>query len=85
MRNGDQWEEFCRVKVILHVQYQSFKQLTGNNNIAWSTLYNQHVDTINADPNDILGDPVANEDDLGKDETQDNLLEDLEDEGKEEL
>ncbi|GBC48412.2 ATP-dependent DNA helicase PIF1 [Rhizophagus irregularis DAOM 181602=DAOM 197198] len=30
LRNGDQWAEFCRVKVILHVPHRSIKQLNGN-------------------------------------------------------
>ena len=29
--NGDQWEEFCRIKITLHVPYRSFEELNGNN------------------------------------------------------
>jgi hypothetical protein len=57
MREGQQWEEYCRVKVLLHVRHQDLQQLTENNTMAWSTLYNRHLEEINADPIDILGSP----------------------------
>jgi len=78
LRNGDQWEEFCRVKVILHVQHRSLEELTESGNIPWSALYNQHIDAINADPDDILGQPIDNEDEPEDDESQDEQLEEEE-------
>jgi len=39
LRNGEQWEEFCRIKVILHVPHRSIEQLRENSDI-WSTIYN---------------------------------------------
>jgi len=32
----------------------SLEQLTENSSIAWSMLYNQHIDTIKSDPEDVL-------------------------------
>ena len=63
IRNGDQWEEFYRAKVILHVQHRSFEQLINDGNISWSTLYSQH----------ILGEAVENEDDFNSDESLDEI------------
>ena len=73
LRNGDQWEEFCRVKVLLHVQHRSIQQLIENSNIPWSSIYNQHLDTINADPNDLLGQPIDNEIEISDDESLDEI------------
>ena len=53
LRNGEQWEEFCRIKVILHVPHRSIEQLRENSD-TWSTIYNQHIDIINAGK-DIIG------------------------------
>jgi hypothetical protein len=33
-RNGPQWNEFCRIKVILHVSHRSLEQLTENNSLS---------------------------------------------------
>ncbi|GBB88229.1 hypothetical protein RclHR1_14780006 [Rhizophagus clarus] len=34
------------------------QELTENGNINWSTLYNQHIETINDAPQDLLRQPV---------------------------
>ena len=80
MRNRDQWEEFCCVKVILHVPHRSIQGLTGDNTISWSTLFSQHIEEINNDPNDLLGHPVDNEE---EDVTDDDDQEPSEDEQEE--
>jgi hypothetical protein len=49
IRNGPQWEEFCRVKVLLHVRYRDLLTLTENNTLSWIDLYNQHLLEINDD------------------------------------
>src|SRR5205085_1455743 len=38
LRNGTQWEEFCRIKVILHVHYRDLLRLTENHTISWIDL-----------------------------------------------
>lgn len=73
LRDGDQWEEFCRVKVILHIPHRSIQQLKGNSFTSWSTLYSQYNDMINADPTDLLGSPVDNEEDNGDEESLEEL------------
>ena len=60
LRNGDQWKEFCYVKVLFHIQ--SLQQLKENNSVSWSSLYSQHLDVINSDPADLLGSLIDNED-----------------------
>ncbi|CAG8483324.1 16666_t:CDS:2 [Rhizophagus irregularis] len=57
--DGPQWEEFCRVKVLLHVCHRDLSQLTENNTISWSELYYRHREIIENDPVDILGPPTA--------------------------
>ena len=62
MRNGEQWEEFCRVKVILHVPHRSIQQIKETDDIAWSTVYDQHIEMINrADTIDLLGQAIDRE------------------------
>ena len=78
IRNGDQWEEFCRVKVLLHVPHRSIQQLTGDNS-PWSSVYNQHLNTINADSNDLLGQAVDNEIELNDEESLDEMSDEEED------
>jgi len=34
LHEGPQWEEFCRVKVLLHVQHRDLQELTENETIA---------------------------------------------------
>ncbi|PKY60052.1 hypothetical protein RhiirA4_483313 [Rhizophagus irregularis] len=55
IHEGPQWEEFCHVKVVLHIHHQNFQQLTENSTISWLTLYSHHLEKINADPIVILG------------------------------
>ena len=78
-RNGNQWEEFCRLKVLLHIPHRSINQLN-ENNLPWSTIYNQLIDTINKDPIDMLGEPIDNEESICNDESQDEYIEDDEEE-----
>ncbi|CAB4427786.1 unnamed protein product [Rhizophagus irregularis] len=46
--------------------------LTENGNINWSTLYDQHIDTINDAPQDLLGQPV-DEEEVYDEESEDEL------------
>ena len=51
--------------------------MTGNGTIAWSDLYDHHIEEINADPIDILGLPVDNEpDEMDDEEDEEPLQED---------
>ena len=43
-------------------------------------LYSQHINTINDDSDDLLGQPVDNEDEISDDRNQDELLEEEESE-----
>ena len=52
-----QWEEFCCVKVLLHVQHRDLQQLTENGTITWSAPYKE----INSDPINLLKPAVDNE------------------------
>jgi len=79
LRNGHQWEEFCRMKILLHVRHRSLQELN-ENNVPWSTLYRYHLGTINADPNDMLGHPIDNEEEFSDEESQDEHIEDDEEE-----
>ena len=75
LREGPQWEEFCRVKVLLHVRHRNLQQLIGDGSIAWTTVYHQHIEEINSDPIDLLGQPVDNEREI-IDEDEGELIED---------
>jgi len=75
LRKGLQWEEFCRVKVLLHVRHWDLQQLTENGTVAWSTLYNHYLEEINADPIDLLGSSIDEENEI-IDEEDDELFED---------
>lgn len=79
LRNGNQWEKFCRMKVILHIPHRSILQLN-QNNLPWSAIYSQHIDTIRNDPIDLLGEPLENEVLMNDDESQDEPIEDDEQE-----
>jgi hypothetical protein len=50
------------------------------NNLPWSTLYHQHIDTINKDSRDLLGEPVDNEEQLSNNESEYESPEDEEEE-----
>lgn len=63
LREGPQWEEYCRIKVLLHVRNRNIQHLTEDGNISWSTIYNRHIEEIDADPMDVLGPPIDNEND----------------------
>lgn len=47
------WEEFCRVKILTLSPRSS-----EINRKMWSTMYNSHLEEINADPIDILRSPI---------------------------
>ncbi len=61
LREGPQWEKFCRVKVLLYVRHQDLKELTENGTIAWLTLYNNHIEEINANLIDLLESHIDDE------------------------
>ena len=69
LRNGEQWEEFCRVKVLLHVPHRSIQQIKETDVIAWSTVYEQHIETINREETiDLLGQAIDREEPSIEDE-----------------
>ncbi|CAG8802972.1 2782_t:CDS:2, partial [Cetraspora pellucida] len=83
LRNGPQWEDFCRIKVILHVRHHNLDQLTENNTVSWTVLYERYLEEIHADPVDLLGPPVDNEEVDNVEEVDEE--EQLEDDEQEEL
>ncbi|EXX58670.1 uncharacterized protein LOC114530801 [Rhizophagus irregularis DAOM 181602=DAOM 197198] len=76
LREGPQWEDFCHIKVLLHVCHRDLQQLTENETIAWSTLYNNHLEEINTDPIDLLGQPIGNAENEIVVEEEEQLIED---------
>ena len=76
---GPQWEEYCRIKVLLHVHHRNLQQLTENDTIEWSTLYSRYIEKINFDPADLLGPPLDHEESEIIDNDEE-LIEDNEDE-----
>ncbi len=68
VHQGPHWEEFCRVKVLLHVRHRNIEQLTENGDIGhcivWSTLYDHFIEEISKDPSDLLGPAVDNEEEI---------------------
>ncbi|PKK68522.1 hypothetical protein RhiirC2_782186 [Rhizophagus irregularis] len=68
----DQWEAYCRVKVLLHIRHCNMQVLMENGNINWSTLYDQHIDTINDASQDLLRQPV-NDKEVYDEESEDEL------------
>ncbi|EXX69416.1 Pif1p [Rhizophagus irregularis DAOM 197198w] len=57
-RNGPQWNEFCRIKIILHVPHRSLEQLNENNSLSWSDLFNHNIANSENEFKDILGPSV---------------------------
>lgn len=60
------------------MQHRSIEQLIDNSDTSWSISYSQHIDTINRDPADLIGQPIDNEDeDVNSDEESlDEIIED---------
>ena len=51
--------------------------MIGNRTIAWSDLYDHHIEEINADSIDILGPPIDNKsDEMDDEEDEEPLQED---------
>ncbi|CAG8720815.1 17502_t:CDS:1 [Cetraspora pellucida] len=75
--NDPQWEEFCRLKVLLHVCHRSLEQLIINNTTAWSDLFEHYISEINNDPVNLLGPLIYNIEDEFSDE-EDEQQEDSE-------
>ena len=73
---GPQWEEFCCVKVLLHVCHWDLQQLTENRTVEWSALYDHYIEEINTDPIDLLGLAIDNEENEIIDEEDKELLKD---------
>jgi ATP-dependent DNA helicase PIF1 len=75
-RNGPQWEEFCRVKVLLHVCHRDLNQLTENDSASWTELFDRHYAEIENEA-DLLGPPVDNlENDHDNEESDDEQEDD---------
>jgi hypothetical protein len=41
-RNGSQWEDFCRVKVLLYISHRDLDTLTENYSVSWSDLFERY-------------------------------------------
>ena len=72
IKNGPQWEEFCRVKVLLHVCYRDILSLTENHTLSWIDLYNRHLSEINDDPSDLIGPAVDNLEEVDGNDSDDD-------------
>ncbi len=67
--------------MILHVPYRSIEQIKETSDILWSTIYNQQIEKINNDHDDILEDLVDNEEEeISNNDSGEELEEDDEDE-----
>jgi hypothetical protein len=56
-RDGPQWDDFCRVKVLLHVVHRDLDMLTENGSVSWSDLFERYHEIIDVSP-DLLGPPM---------------------------
>ncbi|GBB89439.1 hypothetical protein RclHR1_16110003 [Rhizophagus clarus] len=52
--------EFCRIKVILHVPHRSFQQLTENDALLWPELFNHNITEKEEEFKDLIGLSVDN-------------------------
>jgi ATP-dependent DNA helicase PIF1 len=78
LRDGPQWEDFCQVKVLLHITHRDLGALTENSSVSWFDLFERYCETIENAPSDLLGPPVDNlENDVDDESDQD--CEDLDD------
>lgn len=57
-RNGPQWDEFCRMKVLLHIPHRNYHQLTENDTFSWSEVFNRDLADKESELGDILGPSV---------------------------
>ncbi|RHZ81257.1 hypothetical protein Glove_122g121 [Diversispora epigaea] len=73
---GSQWEEFCQIKVLLHVRHRNLEQLTENGNITWSILYDNFIEEINEDPNDVLGLAIDKEEEIEEEDPEEEIEDD---------
>ena len=72
IKNGPQWEEFCRIKVLLHVCYKNIFSLTENYTLSWIDLYNHHLSEINDNSSDLIGPAVDNLEEVDGNDSDDN-------------
>ena len=70
LHEGPQWEEFCQVKILFHVRYQDFLELTEDGTIVWSILYNNYNEEINANLIDLLRSSKDNKENKTNDEEE---------------
>ena len=59
-RDGPQWNEFCHIKIILHISHRSLQQLTKNDSLSWSDLFNRNLAESENEFKDMLGLSVDN-------------------------
>ncbi|CAG8688224.1 12718_t:CDS:1, partial [Racocetra persica] len=59
-KNGSQWEEFCVVKVLLHIRYRSLQQLTINDIFFWPDLFSYYIEKIERDLVNLFRSSVDN-------------------------
>ncbi|EXX53021.1 hypothetical protein RirG_247740 [Rhizophagus irregularis DAOM 197198w] len=78
----DQFEDFSLYRLYLTHKYTngSIEELNGDDDIPWSTIYEQHIDTINSDPIDVLGQAFDEEPEISEEESYDEIEEEEEDE-----
>jgi hypothetical protein len=70
-RGAPQWDEFCHIKVILHVLHRSFQQLTENNSLSWTELFNRNIAEKEEEFKDLLSTSIDSlEDEFDDDDEQ---------------
>ncbi|CAG8641197.1 7999_t:CDS:2 [Cetraspora pellucida] len=65
--------EFCRIKVLLHVHHRSLEQLTENNSVSWSEFFNRNLAEIENELNDLLGPFIDNLEEIAYEEENKQL------------
>lgn len=75
--NPNQWEDFCHIKIILHVPFRDISQLK-DEVITWAEAYEHLLPIIQADGEDLLGPIIDNYlDSNDEDESMSNDEEDI--------
>ncbi|GBC03495.1 hypothetical protein RclHR1_05150005 [Rhizophagus clarus] len=77
-RNGPQWKDYCRVKVLLHIRHRDLSVLTDNNSVSWPDLFEHYYEIIES-ALDLLSLPVDTLENNVVDDESDQDCEDLDD------
>lgn len=86
VRYGQDWESYCRMKVLLHVPHREhviWQPANTDGAVNWPEVYEHHRNIIDAAPDDLLGSPVDAE--INEDDNDDDDEEVVEEEDNDEL